>query len=86
MAQPEVFFCYKKRRKADKRFFKMLKKPGLWYATYSLSRLGFLFFRSPLEMKSKFNEIKLTLQVDDDPATEAYNREAITLLRLFRRP
>jgi len=26
----EVLFCYKKRRKADKRFFTMLKKHFLW--------------------------------------------------------
>ncbi|KAI9430929.1 putative methyltransferase-domain-containing protein [Lactarius indigo] len=53
---PEVLFCYKKRRKADKRFFAMLKKQFTWSV------------------------------VDDDPARETYDREAITLLRLFRRP
>jgi hypothetical protein len=30
--------------------------------------------------------LKLKGQVDDDPALERYSREAITLLRLFRRP
>ncbi|KAI0069136.1 S-adenosyl-L-methionine-dependent methyltransferase [Artomyces pyxidatus] len=29
-AQPEVLFCYKKRRKADKRFFALLKKHFTW--------------------------------------------------------
>ncbi|PCH41625.1 hypothetical protein WOLCODRAFT_137503 [Wolfiporia cocos MD-104 SS10] len=29
-AQPEVLFCYKKRRKADKRFFALLKKEFSW--------------------------------------------------------
>ena len=29
-APPEVLFCYKKRRKADKRFFAMLKKEFTW--------------------------------------------------------
>ncbi|KAH8986361.1 putative methyltransferase-domain-containing protein [Lactarius akahatsu] len=53
---PEVLFCYKKRRKADKRFFAILKKQFTWSV------------------------------VDDDPARETYDREAITLLRLFRRP
>ncbi|KAH8989339.1 putative methyltransferase-domain-containing protein [Lactarius hatsudake] len=53
---PEVLFCYKKRRKADKRFFAVLKKQFTWSV------------------------------VDDDPAKETYDREAITLLRLFRRP
>ncbi|KAI0247502.1 putative methyltransferase-domain-containing protein [Lactifluus subvellereus] len=53
---PEVLFCYKKRRKADKRFFSLLKRSFTW----SL--------------------------VDDDPTLERYSREAITLLRLFRRP
>ncbi|KAK0498436.1 putative methyltransferase-domain-containing protein [Armillaria luteobubalina] len=28
--KPEVLFCYKKRRKADKRFFAMLKKKFTW--------------------------------------------------------
>jgi protein N-lysine methyltransferase METTL21A len=27
---PEVLFCYKKRRKADKRFFSLLKKSFAW--------------------------------------------------------
>jgi len=54
-APPEVLFCYKKRRKADKRFFAMLKKQFTWSV------------------------------VEDDPARETYSREAITLLRLFRR-
>lgn len=27
---PEVLFCYKKRRKADKRFFSLLKKSFTW--------------------------------------------------------
>ncbi|KAI9510989.1 putative methyltransferase-domain-containing protein [Russula earlei] len=52
---PEVLFCYKKRRKADKRFFALLRKHFTWSV------------------------------VDDDPARERYSREAITLLRLFRR-
>jgi len=53
---PEVLFCYKKRRKADKRFFALLKKHFTWSI------------------------------VSDDPAQEKYSRQAITLLRLFRRP
>ncbi|KAG6866506.1 hypothetical protein C0991_003050 [Blastosporella zonata] len=50
----EILFCYKKRRKADKRFFGMLGKAFTW------------------------------TEVTDDPNKEIYNREAITLLRLFR--
>ncbi|KAG6899769.1 hypothetical protein C0993_006995 [Termitomyces sp. T159_Od127] len=53
--EPEILFCYKKRRKADKRFFNLLGKAFIW------------------------NEVM------DDPDRVAYNREAITLLRLSRR-
>ncbi|KAF5388323.1 hypothetical protein D9615_000114 [Tricholomella constricta] len=51
----EVLFCYKKRRKADKRFFALLKKGFSW------------------------------TEVMDDPDREVYTRDAISLLRLFRR-
>ncbi|KAI0366381.1 hypothetical protein BV20DRAFT_1055672 [Pilatotrama ljubarskyi] len=51
----EVLFCYKKRRKADKRFFTLLKKEFTWE------------------------------EVSDDPQREVYSREAISLLRLFRK-
>ncbi|KAH9894211.1 putative methyltransferase-domain-containing protein [Cubamyces lactineus] len=51
----EVLFCYKKRRKADKRFFNLLKKEFTWE------------------------------EVSDDPQREVYSKEAISLLRLFRR-
>ncbi|KAI9063383.1 hypothetical protein FKP32DRAFT_1592443 [Trametes sanguinea] len=51
----EVLFCYKKRRKADKRFFTLLKKEFSWQ------------------------------EVSDDPQREVYSRDAISLLRLFRR-
>lgn len=50
----ELLFCYKKRRKADKRFFNLLKKKFTWK------------------------------DVDDDPNRVSYNREAITLTRLFK--
>jgi len=30
MEQTEILFCYKKRRKADKRFFTLLKKEFSW--------------------------------------------------------
>ncbi|KAG6903314.1 hypothetical protein C0995_013067 [Termitomyces sp. Mi166 len=53
--ETEILFCYKKRRKADKRFFNMLGKAFSWD------------------------------EVTDDPDKVAYNREAITLLRLSRR-
>ncbi|KAH0587201.1 hypothetical protein J132_11186 [Termitomyces sp. J132] len=53
--ETEVLFCYKRRRKADKRFFGMLRKAFTWD------------------------------EVTDDPDKIAYNREAITLLRLSRR-
>ncbi|KAG2362016.1 putative methyltransferase-domain-containing protein [Suillus spraguei] len=52
----EILFCYKKRRKADKRFFAMLKKQFSWE------------------------------EVEDDPNREIYNREAISLLSLTKRP
>lgn len=52
----EILFCYKKRRKADKRFFTMLKKKFSWE------------------------------EVEDDPNREVYNREAISLLTLTKRP
>ncbi|KAG1820553.1 putative methyltransferase-domain-containing protein [Suillus subaureus] len=51
----EILFCYKKRRKADKRFFTMLKKKFSWEEAY-------------------------------DPNREVYNREAISLLTLTKRP
>ncbi|RXW25767.1 hypothetical protein EST38_g50 [Candolleomyces aberdarensis] len=51
----EILFCYKKRRKADKRFFSMLKKKFSWK------------------------------EVMDDPNREIYMKEAITLMRLFKR-
>ncbi|KAI1792969.1 putative methyltransferase-domain-containing protein [Ganoderma leucocontextum] len=51
----DVLFCYKKRRKADKRFFTLLKKSFIW---------------DP---------------VTDDPQREIYSRDAISLLRLFRK-
>ncbi|KAI0356719.1 hypothetical protein OH77DRAFT_227793 [Trametes cingulata] len=54
-ASTEVLFCYKKRRKADKRFFTLLKKEFTW------------------------------AEVSDDPQREVYSREAISLLRLFRK-
>ncbi|KAF8639867.1 hypothetical protein AX17_001122 [Amanita inopinata Kibby_2008] len=50
----EILFCYKKRRKADKRFFALLKKQFSWK------------------------------DVTDDPDREIYNREAISLLRLYK--
>ncbi|CAA7260255.1 unnamed protein product [Cyclocybe aegerita] len=50
----KILFCYKKRRKADKRFFGMLKKKFTWK------------------------------EVMDDPNRQIYNREAITLIRLFK--
>ncbi|KAF8204866.1 putative methyltransferase-domain-containing protein [Pholiota molesta] len=53
-ASTEILFCYKKRRKADKRFFGMLKKKFTWQ------------------------------EVMDDPNRPIYNREAITLVRLFK--
>ncbi|KAF5333328.1 hypothetical protein D9611_002251 [Ephemerocybe angulata] len=51
----EILFCYKKRRKADKRFFGILKKKFRWE------------------------------EVMDDPNRPIYNKEAITLMRLFKR-
>ncbi|KAJ3488624.1 hypothetical protein NLJ89_g11597 [Agrocybe chaxingu] len=53
-ASTYILFCYKKRRKADKRFFAMLKKKFTWK------------------------------EVMDDPHRQIYNREAITLVRLFK--
>ncbi|KAH9482956.1 Protein-lysine N-methyltransferase EFM6 [Psilocybe cubensis] len=52
----EIYFCYKKRRKADKRFFGMLKKHFTWKEA----------------------------RVLDDPNRQIYNREAITLIQLFK--
>lgn len=51
----DILFCYKKRRKADKRFFSLLKKKFRWE------------------------------EVMDDPNREIYMKEAITLMRLFKR-
>ena len=51
-APPEVLFCYKKRRKADKRFFTMLKKQFTWSMVCKLlSFRNWLFFRFPPKMK-----------------------------------
>ncbi|KAF8225408.1 hypothetical protein L208DRAFT_1368186 [Tricholoma matsutake] len=50
----EVLFCYKKRRKADRRFFVLLKKTFSWK------------------------------EVTDDPNRQMYNRDGISLLRLFK--
>ncbi|VDC06214.1 unnamed protein product [Peniophora sp. CBMAI 1063] len=55
-AKTETYFCYKKRRKADKRFFTLLKKYFTWE------------------------------DVEDNPEREMYSREAISLLRLRRKP
>lgn len=52
----EILFCYKQRRKADKRFFTLLKKKFTW------------------------------TDVDDDPQSEVYRREGISLLRLRPKP
>ncbi|TFK56024.1 hypothetical protein OE88DRAFT_1641766 [Heliocybe sulcata] len=54
-ASTEVLFCYKKRRKADKRFFALLRKRFTWE------------------------------EVQDDPNKSVYSREAISLLRLFKK-
>ncbi|OJA07698.1 hypothetical protein AZE42_01865 [Rhizopogon vesiculosus] len=56
LSSTEILFCYKKRRKADKRFFTMLKKKFTWK------------------------------EVEDDPDREFYNRKAISLLTLTKRP
>ncbi|XP_006459971.1 hypothetical protein AGABI2DRAFT_184470 [Agaricus bisporus var. bisporus H97] len=53
-AKTVILFCYKKRRRADKRFFSLLKKRFSW------------------------------CEVVDDPNRTIYNKEAITLLRLFK--
>jgi len=56
-ASPEVLFCYKKRRKADRRFFALLKKQFTWSVVclLPLSQGSVIFL--PLNMKSKkFNE------------------------------
>jgi len=50
----EIIFCYKKRRKADKRFFGFLRKKFTWK------------------------------EVTDDSNLHMYNRQAITLIRLFK--
>jgi len=50
----EILFCYKKRRKADKRFFSFLRKKFTWK------------------------------EVTDDSNLHIYNREAITLIQLFK--
>jgi len=50
----EILFSYKKRRKADKRFFTLLKKKFTWE------------------------------EVTEDPNHQIYNREALTLIRLFK--
>jgi len=50
----EILFSYKKRRKADKRFFTLLKKRFTWE------------------------------EVTEDPNHQIYNREALTLIRLFK--
>ncbi|EKM80414.1 hypothetical protein AGABI1DRAFT_100018 [Agaricus bisporus var. burnettii JB137-S8] len=53
-AKTVILFCYRKRRRADKRFFSLLKKRFSW------------------------------CEVVDDPNRTIYNKEAITLLRLFK--
>jgi predicted nicotinamide N-methyase len=51
-ASPEVLFCYKKRRKADKRFFSILKKQFTWsvvcLSPFSQGSVNF----APLNLKS----------------------------------
>ena len=69
---PEILFCYKKRRKADKRFFTMLRKRFNWVEVNTCTGL-------PCIIGS------LLFEVDDDPEKEEYNRNAISLLRLTRK-
>ena len=71
---PEVLFCYKKRRKADKRFFALLRKHFTWSVVRCRGS-------GTLETFA----LKCEGQVDDDPARERYSREAISLLHLFPR-
>ncbi|KAN0124563.1 putative methyltransferase domain containing protein [Lactarius tabidus] len=52
-ASPEVLFCYKKRRRADRRFFALLKKQFTWSVVCYFPSLRARLFFSRLNMKSK---------------------------------
>ncbi|EPQ59520.1 hypothetical protein GLOTRDRAFT_55609, partial [Gloeophyllum trabeum ATCC 11539] len=70
----EVLFCYKKRRKADKRFFTLLRKKFTWEEAGSSS--------TPSLSRRNFDS---HIQVLDDPNREVYTKEAISLLRLSKK-
>lgn len=53
LASPEVLFCYKKRRKADRRFFALLKKQFTWSVVCYFPSLRALGYFLLLNMKSK---------------------------------
>ncbi|KAI6105425.1 putative methyltransferase-domain-containing protein [Pisolithus sp. B1] len=69
----DILFCYKKRRKADKRFFALLKKQFNWREVPEPSTVGRVVL------------ILHHTQDDDDPNRESYARAAISLLVLTKR-
>ncbi|THH04703.1 hypothetical protein EW146_g10113 [Bondarzewia mesenterica] len=76
---PEILFCYKKRRKADKRFFALLKKHFTWTDVRAP-------FRSHIPGPLTRHTIPPPpLQVIDDPNRASYARETISLLTLRRK-
>jgi hypothetical protein len=86
---PEVLLSYKKRRKADKRFFALLKTHFTWSSLVRDSDKQKKKKNTSVMMRNVRTKIKSTFwQVDDDDdrAQERHSRGAISLLRLFRRP
>jgi hypothetical protein len=68
----EILFCYKKRRKV------CLPAPHRRPVTDNLSQADKRFFNM-LKKRFRWEEVM------DDPNREFYNKEAITLMRLFKR-
>jgi hypothetical protein len=68
----ETLLAFKKRRKADKRFFLMAKK----HFTFEHVRCGF---------RARRPNLSLPLQVQDDPNKPNYEREGLFLYHVKRK-
>lgn len=72
----EILLCYKKRRKADKRFFIQLKKHFTWVPVSENNRAYY--------GKCAYAAL-LVVQVQDDPFKGQYEREGLSLFRVQKR-
>lgn len=73
----EILLCYKKRRKADKRFFIQLKKHFIWEHVGGTERV---------EACHRCADTNAShAQVQDDPFKAQYEREGLSLFRVQKR-